>query len=104
MARNASATPGTDDPVRFPLDSEVWQKVAEEMRLSPQQRRIVEMLLLGRKCKQIGPALGISGSTVETYLKRIYQRQGVADHTELLLHIMALSHQCNGQPKRPGKP
>ncbi|MBX3415301.1 MAG: hypothetical protein KF708_21630 [Pirellulales bacterium] len=87
----------------FPLAPDVWKRIAEQMRLSDQQRAIVELLLQRKKCKQIGPASGIAQPTVETYLKRVYQRHGVRDHTELLLHIMALSQQvprngaCRGE-------
>jgi DNA-binding CsgD family transcriptional regulator len=86
---------------RFPLEPAVWRRVAERMQLSPQQERIVEMLLEGRKCKEIGPALGLAIPTVRTYLKRIYDRIGVSDQTELLLHIMALAQERDEVPERP---
>lgn len=75
----------------FPLAPATWDWIAAEMQLSPQQRKIVELLLHRKKCKQIGPALGLAEPTVRTYLKRIYERHGLADHGELLIHIMDLS-------------
>ena len=75
----------------FPLAPDAWDWIAAEMQLSPQQRKIVELLLHRKKCKQIGPELGLAEPTVRTYLKRIYERHGLADHGELLIHIMDLS-------------
>jgi DNA-binding CsgD family transcriptional regulator len=105
MARPSSKTrrptaPSSASAIEFPLDVDVWEHVAQEMRLSDQHKRIVELLLRGTRCKQLGPALGLAGPTVRTYLKRIYDRQGVANHAELLLRIMALSQQFIGHPQR----
>ena len=65
--------------------------MAEELALSPQQRRIVELLLLGYQDKQIAKELTISVPTVRTYLKRIFDRVGVADRVGLLLHLFAMA-------------
>lgn len=105
MPRRPSKTPPEDNGfLPLPLDGHVWDQVAEEMQLSRQHRRIVELLLCGAKCKQLAPALGIAEPTVQTYLKRIYQRHGVAGHTELLLHIMRLSQRYHDCPKRHPAP
>lgn len=82
-----------DDDIPFPLAPDVWERIAKEMKLSDRQQTIVELLLRRKRCNQVGPVIGIGHPTVETQLKRIYQRCGVRDHTELLLHIMALSQQ-----------
>jgi DNA-binding NarL/FixJ family response regulator len=101
-ATTSSASASLGEHAPFPLDADVWEQVAEEMQLSEQHRRIVELLLRGAKCKQLGPALGIAEPTVHTYLKRIYQRQGVGNHTELLLRVMALSQRFNRRASRHG--
>ena len=49
------------------------------------------MLLRRKKCKEIAASIGLGEPTLRTYLRRIYDRLGVADQTELLIHIMALS-------------
>jgi DNA-binding NarL/FixJ family response regulator len=96
MARRPATPAKTGATAPFPLAPEVWERVAADMQLSGQHRRIVELLLRGAKCKQLGPELGIAQPTVHTYLKRIYQRQGVSNHTDLLLRILALSQNVNG--------
>jgi DNA-binding CsgD family transcriptional regulator len=85
----------------FPLCPLVWQKVLRDLQLSPQQTRIVEMLLRRKKCKEIARSLGLAEPTLRTYLRRIFERIGVSDQTELVIHIMALSHQANSCPACP---
>lgn len=74
------------------LNAEEWQRIINVFKLSPQQARIVEMILQGKKHKQIALELSLSESTVQTYLGRLFARLGVADRTEMILHIFALTH------------
>ena len=86
---------------QFPLPPDTWERVAQTMRFSPQQKRIVEQMLKGIRQKQIGPALGLAEPTLRTYLKRIYEREGVHDQMDLLLRIMEISHRLDHQDARP---
>jgi len=85
-----------NDHAIFPLRPELWERVAIELHLPPQQTKIVEMLLRRMKCKEIAASLGLGEPTLRTYLRRIYDRLHVADQTELLIHIMAISHSLDG--------
>ena len=75
----------------LPLDHETWLEIAEALSLSPQQTRIVELILRGKQDKEIADALGVSFHTVRTYLKRIFDRTEVADRIGLVLRVFALA-------------
>lgn len=90
--KRSGSSPSNDGSVPFPLDPKVWQWVAKEMQLSPQQQKIVELILRGRKDKEIAREMGLRIPTVRTYLQRIFLREGVRDRMELVLRVCALSH------------
>lgn len=75
----------------LPMSEAVWRRVAAELALSPQQRRIVELVLRAQRDKAIAETLGLSVPTVRTYLGRIFDRVGVADRMELVLRIFAMA-------------
>lgn len=79
-----------DGLLPLPLSQESWQDIAETLFLSPQQIRIVELLLRGQRDKEIA---GLSHPTVRTYLKRIFDRVDVSDRVALILHIFAMAQQ-----------
>lgn len=72
------------------LGPAVWDEVVGALSLSPQQARIVELLLCGKRDKQIATALGLTVPTVRTYLARIFVRAGVQDRVELILRVFAI--------------
>lgn len=92
MARKPPLFALGDDSQFFPLAPAVWQRVAKEMQLSPQQQKIVELILLGCKDKEIARKMGLRIPTVRTYLQRIFLREGVRDRMDLVLRVCALSH------------
>jgi len=71
------------------LDAGQLNEIVQSLRLSRQQAKIVELILQGRKDKQIAVDLGLSVHTVRTYLKRTFERLGVDDRFDLLLQILA---------------
>jgi len=81
----------------LPLSPEKWNQLAQALRLSPQQKRIVELLLQNRCDKQIAVDMGLAHSTLRTYISRIFHRTGVSDRVELILLIFALSHDIRPQ-------
>lgn len=60
-------------------------------RLSPQQRRVLHLISLGKSNRQIADELGISEKTVRNYLTEIYDVIDVHSRTQALL--WALRHQ-----------
>jgi DNA-binding NarL/FixJ family response regulator len=82
----------------LPLPVERWRRIAQAMELSPQQLRIVELILRNHCDKQIAAAMGLKVPTVRTYLTRIFQHLGVRDRGELVLRVFALA--CAEPPQR----
>lgn len=86
--RNANPTDGRGDTLRpSPFHPTEWERLTEALGLSPQQAKIVELILRGAGDKQIAAALGLSKHTVRTYLNRIFSRLGVSDRLELVIHV-----------------
>lgn len=96
MPRESNHSTTSNSP-EFPLRTEVWKEVLRHLHLSPQQTRIVELLLRRKKCKEIAAEIGLGEPTLRTYLRRIYDRLEVTDQTELLIHIMAVSQRIGAQ-------
>lgn len=78
------------------IPPELWQCVVETLALSPQQARIVELVLRGNRDKQIAATMELSVPTVRTHFARIFDRLGVADRVELILCVFATAHALNG--------
>jgi len=51
--------------------------------LSERERDVVRLVVEGRSNDEIGGQLGIGGKTVETHLRRLFERHGLASRTEL---------------------
>jgi len=77
----------------LPLSSGHWQAVIDAMQLSPQEARVVELVLRGACEKQVSSQLGIGIPTIRTYLTRIAAKTGTHGRMELALHVLGVSHQ-----------
>lgn len=67
-----------------------WRMLSRALELSPRQSAIIELILHGKRDKQIARSLRLSHSTVRTHLRLIFVRFNVADRVELVLRIAAL--------------
>lgn len=85
-----SATPSERD-LALPLDVATWHQIAKALALSPQQARIVELILQNKQDKEIAAELELSVATIRTYLRRIFDRVKVKDRLSLILRIFALA-------------
>jgi DNA-binding NarL/FixJ family response regulator len=65
------------------IEDEEWQRVASSMALTPQQARVVRLILGSRADKQIAREIGVSFGTVRTHLSRIFERTGTSGRMEL---------------------
>lgn len=81
------------DDADFPMRREIWIVIASRLKLSKQQKRIVELLLRANKDKQIACAMSLSVPTVRTYLKRIFERTQTTDRLSLILKIFAMAQE-----------
>jgi len=77
----------------LPLEEELWHAVVQQLKLSSQQARIVELILRDLSDKQIALVMGISESTIETHKERIRLRTGARGRMQLAMQVMAVSHQ-----------
>jgi len=53
-------------------------------RFSAKEKRVLELVLLGKTFRVAAASLEISESSVKTYMKRIYEKTGVSSKTELV--------------------
>lgn len=84
--RSESTTP-------FPMAPTTWNAIAKTLELSPQQKRIVELILNGQQDKEIAAEMELTIPTVSTYLKRIFARTGVSSRMQLVLRIFAMAQE-----------
>jgi DNA-binding NarL/FixJ family response regulator len=70
-----------------------------KLRLSEKEQIIVSLVTDGRRNKEIALELGTSEQVVKNYLRRIYERFGVADRLELAIYCLQ-----HGLAKRGGRP
>jgi DNA-binding NarL/FixJ family response regulator len=90
--KTTPANPPDDFPP-LPVSRDHWGAIVEAVGLSPQQAKIVELVLRGMCDKQIAAALGIAEPTIRTYLSRVFARTGTRGRMELALHVLDVSHQ-----------
>lgn len=81
-----------------PFTAAQWNSLLETLNLSPQQARIADLIFRGLKDKEIAAQLGISFSTVRTYLDRIFASLGVSDRSGLMIHVFKIYNR-NGHAK-----
>lgn len=73
----------------LPLTDDEWLAAVRELELSPQQARIVSLILRGLKDKCIAAELRVSVATVRTHLGRIFARHKLDDRVALVLRVFA---------------
>ena len=77
-------------PIPLFLTADEWRHIVHSLHLSPQQARIVSLILQGKQDKEMSAELGLNRYTIRTYLRRIFDRADLEDRMELVLHIFAL--------------
>lgn len=73
------------------LNTETWSRITTSLQLSPQQTRVVSLILEGRGDKQIAAHMGISVATVRTQITRVFQRNQLESRVALVLRIFAIA-------------
>lgn len=69
---------------------QLLERLASEVRFSPQQRRIVELMLAGTKRSELAAALGVEESTIRTHVRGIVTRVGVENLDRVAWRLLAL--------------
>src|SRR5438552_308687 len=73
-----------EPPSRLP-DRLIEQRAA---RLTPREKQVAELLLAGKRSKQIAAALGVSRRTVEVYRSRLLEKMQVESATALVVTLL----------------
>jgi DNA-binding NarL/FixJ family response regulator len=72
-------------PAQTPDDKAgVGTTAAEEESLAPREQQVLELLVKGYSYKEVSKELGISTSTVGTYVQRIYEKLHVSSRREMM--------------------
>ena len=90
MDRHTTSAASLTPPQFAPAE---WAQIVHTLRLSPQQAKIVALILQGHRDKQIACDLGLSAATVRSHLRCIFARIDVRDRVELVLRVFATSEQ-----------
>ncbi len=64
-------------------------RIASEGQLSETERRIVELVVAGRRNREVAAELSLSPNTIAWNLSKVYRKLGVTSRTELAAHIAA---------------
>ena len=68
-------------------------RTASEGQLSETERRVVELVVAGRRNREVAVELSLSPNTVAWNLKKVYRKLGVSSRTELAAHVAATPHE-----------
>ena len=67
-------------------------RTASDGELSETERRIVELVVAGRRNREVAAELSLSPNTVAWNLSKVYRKLGVSSRTELAAHVTAAPH------------
>ena len=73
---------------------------ADEGKLSPREREVLDYLARGYLYKEIAEAIGISYDTVHTHIRRIYEKLHVRSRTEAVAKHLSQARPLNLPPAR----
>ena len=77
-----------------------WQQIVNSMALTPQQARVVRLILGSRADKQIAREIGVSFGTVRAHLSRIFERTGTSGRMELATLVFTRLMELRDRAKR----
>jgi DNA-binding NarL/FixJ family response regulator len=64
--------------------------------LSAQERRVMELVALGKTNKEIAGALGLSDKTVKNYLSHVYEKLQVSRRAQATASFLQQTHVSGG--------
>ncbi len=108
LSLNASTVTTDDGTVAVIVDrarpAQLGARLIAAYGLTPRQRDVLSLLLLGRPMGQIASQLGISEHTANDHRKAIYTAVGVSSRSELAARLQAehyVPHTSQGTPPSP---
>lgn len=101
---HASPLKGSDEQisviVEYPRPIHLTPLITEAYALTPREREVTELVLLGLVTKQIARQLAISEYTVQDHLKSVFAKTGTATRGELCATLYARFYM---KPQRSGE-
>jgi DNA-binding NarL/FixJ family response regulator len=91
--RNKSEIPQAESLPQLSIEPDHWREVLDLLGLSPQQAKILDLLLRGVCDKNIAPTVGIGQSTVRAHIASILARTRSNNRTELAMQVRSLAQQ-----------
>jgi DNA-binding CsgD family transcriptional regulator len=79
---------GWEDKTRSEL-RRIGGRAASNVHLSETERRIVALVVAGRRNREVADELSLSPNTIAWNLSKVYRKLGVSSRTELAAHIAA---------------
>jgi len=79
LGARASGTPDLEALLRARVD-----RLSQEAELSPREREVLDLLLLGRSSDEIGTVLGITARTAKFHQANVLQKLGADSRMDLL--------------------
>ena len=76
------------------------EEALERMPLTPREREVVALLVTGSGTRAIASTTGLTVSTVNTYLKRIFAKLGVHSRVELVARLAGTDGFASGRERR----
>ena len=108
LSLHAARTTDADGDVAVIVDvarsAEVAALLVDAYGLTPRQRQVLGLLLLGRSMTQIARELGISEHTANDHRKAIYTRTGVASRAELAARLQTDQYAPRSRAGLPPSP
>lgn len=79
--------PSRDSGGNVTYSSDAWRQLNLGLKLSARQLEVVRALFHGESHKEIAKRLRLKVNTVNTHLKRIYEKLGVSDQMQMTLKL-----------------
>lgn len=82
------------------ISQQEWTDLQRCLHLSERQAQIARLLVQGKADKQIAYELGVSISTVRTYMDRLFRRLDLHDRVELIVHMFRCVREQSTESQR----
>jgi two-component system response regulator DevR len=89
------------------LTKELFERLREDQEaesrisgLTPQERRVLELIALGRSNRQIAQDMSLAETTVKNYVSNLLSKLGMRRRTEAAVYAAVLAERRSTAPKR----
>ncbi len=79
--------PDSDQATNLDKKNYEWRQLADKFKLTPRQLEAARLLVEGNPHKRIARRMQITINSVNTHLKRVYDKTGSANTVELVFRV-----------------